>query len=62
MSLDGVVLENGYFLSSKQSELGKSPCNADKFRVVLPVKWLVSNDKFGVNYGSIAIILVIPII
>ena len=47
---------------SNQSELGKSPCNADKFRVVLPVKWLVSNDKFGVNYGSIAIILVIPII
>jgi len=32
-------------LRSNQSELGKSPCNMDKIRVVLPVKWLISNYR-----------------
>ena len=49
---------------SNQSKLGKpeSPCNADKIRVVLPVKQLISNDKFDMNYSSTAIILAISLI
>jgi len=47
---------------SNQSELGKSPYNADQIRVALRVKWLVSNDKCEMNYWSTAIILVISMI
>ena len=47
---------------SKQSELGKSLCNANKIRAVLPVKWLISYDKFDMNYLSTGIILVMSMI
>jgi len=31
------------------AELGKDLCNADKIWCILPVKWLISNDKFDIE-------------
>jgi len=34
----------------KPMRLGRNPWNADEISVVLSAKWLISNDKFDMNY------------
>ena len=54
------LFESLYFgFKSNPTELGKDLCNADKIWGVLPVKCLISNDKFDLKHSFKLTILVV---